>query len=90
MTWSTLATPLDEKFLDVAIREAEAQVPADRDDDHLGWEPEAGEGRAWNRSRSRLASSHAISLAELARSQRMQQRPINPPANRYESAVFNF
>jgi hypothetical protein len=58
----------------VAIRRPEAQVPADRDDDHLGWEAEAGEGRAWNRSRARLASSHASSLAELAWSQRIQQR----------------
>jgi hypothetical protein len=69
-----LESPLDEQFLDVAIREAEAQVSADRDDDHLGWEPEAGEGRVWNRSRARLASSHATSLAKLTRSQPMQQR----------------
>jgi hypothetical protein len=58
-----LDTPLDEKFLDVAIREAEAQVPADRDDDNLRWEPEAGEDGPRDWSGTRAASSHGASLA---------------------------
>jgi hypothetical protein len=31
---------------DVAVGQAEAQVPADRNDDHVGWEAKAGEGGA--------------------------------------------
>jgi len=32
-----------EQFYDVSVREAEAEVPADGQDDHVGREPEAGE-----------------------------------------------
>jgi hypothetical protein len=39
-----LDAALGEQLLEVAIRQAEPQVPADRDDDDVGWEPEAGEG----------------------------------------------
>jgi hypothetical protein len=35
---------LGEQFLDIAIGQAEAQVPADGQHNHIGWEPEAGEG----------------------------------------------
>jgi hypothetical protein len=34
-----------QQLLYIPLREAVAQVPADRDTDHLGWEPEPGEGR---------------------------------------------
>jgi len=37
-------TALGEQVLDVAVRQAEAQIPADRDDDDVGREAEAGEG----------------------------------------------
>jgi membrane-associated phospholipid phosphatase len=63
-----------EQFLDVAVGEAEAQVPADRQDDDVGREAEAGEVRPWSRSRARTARSHAASLAAPQRSQRTQQR----------------
>ena len=39
-----LDTALDEQLLDVAVRQPEAQVPADSNDDYVGWEAEAGEG----------------------------------------------
>jgi hypothetical protein len=44
-----LDTAFDQEFFDVAVRQAEAEIPADRDDDHVGWETEAGEGgsRDW-------------------------------------------
>jgi hypothetical protein len=41
-----LHTPLGDQLLDVAVGKPEAQVPADRDDDDVGWEAEAGEGGA--------------------------------------------
>jgi hypothetical protein len=34
---------LSEQLLDVAVGQAEAQVPADGQNDHVGWEAEAGE-----------------------------------------------
>jgi hypothetical protein len=40
-----LDASLGEQLLDVAIGQAEAQVPADRQDDHVRWEAEAGECR---------------------------------------------
>jgi hypothetical protein len=36
---------LGEQLLDVAIRQAVAQVPAHCQHDDVGWEAEAGEGR---------------------------------------------
>jgi hypothetical protein len=41
-----LDSALGEEFFDVALGQAEAQVPADRDDDHLRREAEADEGGA--------------------------------------------
>jgi hypothetical protein len=35
---------LGEQLLDVTVGQPEAQVPADRQNDHIGWEAEAGEG----------------------------------------------
>jgi hypothetical protein len=37
---------LGEELLDVAVRQREAQVPAHREDDHLGREAEASERRS--------------------------------------------
>jgi hypothetical protein len=34
-----LDAPLDQQLLDVAVGQIEAQIPADRDHDHLGGEP---------------------------------------------------
>ena len=44
-----LDATLGEEFLDVAIGQPVAQVPAHREHDHLGREPEAFERRARNR-----------------------------------------
>jgi hypothetical protein len=58
-----LHTMLSQQFLDVAVGQAEAQVPANRHDDHVGWEAEAGEGRPRSGSRARAAGSHGGRLA---------------------------
>jgi hypothetical protein len=60
--------PFAEQLLDVAVGEAEAQVPVDRDDNDIGWEPEASEVKSWNRRKARTARSHAASLAAPQRS----------------------
>jgi hypothetical protein len=46
-----LDAALGQQLFDVAIGQAEAEVPADRDDDDVGREAEAGEGglRDWER-----------------------------------------
>jgi hypothetical protein len=36
---------LGQQLLDVAVGEPEPEVPADRHNDHIGWEAEAGERR---------------------------------------------
>jgi hypothetical protein len=46
-----------EELLDIAIRQPEPQIPADGENDHLGWEPKAGERRrrgrgSWTNERS--------------------------------------
>ena len=51
-----------EQFFDVAEGQAETQVPADRQHDHLGREAEASEGRSRAGSRARAAGSHDNSL----------------------------
>jgi hypothetical protein len=38
---------LSEELLDVAIRQAEPQMPPHCEHDHLRWEPEAFERRTW-------------------------------------------
>ena len=69
----SLDATLGEEFLDVAVGQAEAQVPADRQDDHVGGEAEAGEGGPRGGSRTRAAGSHSGSLAAWTRSPPMQQ-----------------
>jgi hypothetical protein len=44
-----LDAPLGQQLLHVPIGQAVAQVPADRDRDHLGWEPEPIERRPVDR-----------------------------------------
>jgi hypothetical protein len=72
-----LDAPLGEQLLDVAVGEAEAQIPVHGNDNHIGWEPEASKLRPWNRSRARTARSYAASLAAPQRSQRTQQHPVD-------------
>jgi hypothetical protein len=40
-----LDSALGEELFDVAVGQAEAQVPADRKDDDIRWKAEAGKGR---------------------------------------------
>jgi len=57
-----LNAAFDQELLDVAVGQAEAQVPADRQHDHVGWKAEAGEGRSCERSSAGAARSHGGSL----------------------------
>jgi hypothetical protein len=41
-----LHTTLSQQFLDVVVGQAEVQVPADRQHDHIGREADASEGRS--------------------------------------------
>jgi hypothetical protein len=75
-----LDAALREQFLDVAVGQPKAQVPADRQDDDVGRGAEASEGRPASRSRERTAGSHTISLAARTRSQRMQQPALGQQA----------
>ena len=59
-----LDATLGEQLLDVTVGQAEAQLPADRKDDELGREAEAGKGGAHDGSRARAAAGlHASSVA---------------------------
>jgi hypothetical protein len=64
-----------EQLFDVAVGQPEAQRPAHRQHDDVGWEAEAREGGSRNGSNTRAADSHAGSLAGRRRSSRTQQRP---------------
>jgi hypothetical protein len=69
-----LDTPLGEQLLDVAVGQAEAQVPADRQHDHLGGEAVAREGGPRrDRPAGAVSGSHGRSLTALTSSQRTQQ-----------------
>jgi excisionase family DNA binding protein len=57
-----LNAALSEEFFDVAKGQAETQVPADRQHDHIRREAEASEGRSWDGNRARAAGSHDDSL----------------------------
>jgi hypothetical protein len=57
-----------EEFFDVAVGQGEAQVPADREDDDIRWETEAGKGGPRSGSRARAAGSDTGSLAARKRS----------------------
>jgi hypothetical protein len=58
-----LNAALDEELLDVAVGQAEPQVPAHREDDYLGWKPEASEGGPLDRGRARATGFHAGSVS---------------------------
>jgi hypothetical protein len=70
---------LGEQFLDVAVRQLEAQVPADRPHDHIRRKAETGKGRPCNGIGADAASSHDTSLAARVCSQQMQQRHPDEP-----------
>ena len=72
---------LGQQLLDVAVGQAEAQLPADREDDDIKVEAEAGKGGPRS-GRARVASSHPGSLAARTRSPRMQQYRTGRPGVR--------
>jgi hypothetical protein len=51
-----------QQLLHVAVRQPEAQLPADREHDHIGREAEASEGRPCESGGAGTASSHGGSL----------------------------
>jgi hypothetical protein len=53
-----------QQFLDVSIREAVAQVPADSDRDHLRREPEPGETRTARQRDGRLQDDAPAQLPQ--------------------------
>jgi 5'-3' exonuclease, N-terminal resolvase-like domain len=58
-----LHAPLAKEFLHIAVRQTEAQVPADRQHDHIGREAEASEGGARrDRPMEAASGSHGRSL----------------------------
>jgi hypothetical protein len=87
-----LDAALGEQLFDVAIGQAEAQIPADRNDDDVGREAETGEGGACRGRRAQVARSHIGSLAARRWSQRTQHRlsrslAVSPPASRTSSWI---
>jgi hypothetical protein len=58
-----LDAALGEELFDVAVGQAEAQVPADRQHDDIGREAEAGEAGAWrDRPVGAVSGSHGRSV----------------------------
>src|SRR6266496_2368732 len=53
----------NQQLLNVAVRQPEAQAPADREDDDVWWEAEAREGRPRGGSGTEAMRSHTGSLA---------------------------
>src|SRR5829696_1023966 len=71
-----LDAALGEQLLKVAVRQAEAQVPADREHDHVGRKAEAGEGGPQrDRPVGAISSSHGESITDRTTSRPTQQRP---------------
>ena len=64
-----------EQFLDVAVGEAETEVPADRQDDHVGWEAESRRTKIAGRAERGRRVLIATVCRLRARSPQMQQCP---------------
>ncbi|HEV2871390.1 MAG TPA: EamA family transporter, partial [Actinomycetota bacterium] len=61
--WLAITTIVTANTVSVAVGQAEAQVPADREHNHIGWEAEAGEGGARrDRPAGAVSGSHGRSL----------------------------
>ena len=74
-----LDAALGQQFLQVAVRQAVAEVPAHSQQDHLGREPEPSEARGNRHGRSRTAGSlHRATLTTEARSVNATE-PFNMP-----------
>ena len=68
-----LDTALGEELLDVTVGPAEAQLPADRQDDHVGWEQKLAKAeRATNIERGLQVLMPTASLVQAVTA--MQQR----------------
>ena len=63
-----LDAALREEFVEIAIRQTETEIPADRQHDHLRREPEAGERRRVERRHWTTATPHYSTLADARRS----------------------
>ncbi len=87
VTWVDLHAAVGEQFLHIAVRQRKAQVPAHGEDDHVGREAEASEGRPGDGWRVRTAGSHVTVCLRQARSQQMQQRPVGSRAGATTSWV---
>jgi hypothetical protein len=61
-----LDAALGEQLLDVAVGQPKAQVPAERQDDDVGREAKAGDGRPCSGRRAQAVGWHTISLAAQA------------------------
>jgi len=57
-----LDTALSQQLLQIPVGQAVAQVPADRDRDHLGWEPEPSERRPIDLGVADTTTTHRHSL----------------------------
>jgi len=84
-----------QQLLDVAVGQAEAQVPADRQQNQIGWEAEAGEGGLRDWSRASAASSQALLHLRWADPSRQTasmspRRPDPVPSARSAFAGFRF
>jgi hypothetical protein len=66
---------LGQELFDVAVGEAEAQIPAHREDDDVGREAEPREGGVDDGHGAKAAGSHRDSLPAQRRSQQLQQSP---------------
>jgi hypothetical protein len=68
-----------QQLLNVAVRQAEAQVPAGREDDDVWWEAEAREGRPCSGSGTEATRFHTSSLAARTRDHR-RRNSVHPSA----------
>ena len=66
-----------QQLLNVAVRQRETQIPTHRQHDHVGWEAEAGERSPYDRGGAGMASLIATVCLLWARSQQMQQGPVD-------------
>jgi hypothetical protein len=81
-----LDAPLDEQLLDISVGQAEAQVPADREHDHIRGEAEPGEGGArGDRPAGAVSGSHGRSVSARTTSRPTQQSPGTRPGRRAET-----
>jgi hypothetical protein len=67
---------LGKELLEIAIRQPEAQIPANRQHDHLGREPEASERREFERRHWTTVALHQRTLALGVRSVNATEPPM--------------